>query len=970
MKRYIYTLFIGALLSLTSCVMDDPFVNGGMPTPTPNGNSGIQIIGAAEDFDLKLVGTRADDEGVADSYISEMTMLIFGKDGNMLPAVDANRNPLPSSHINIRRSNPTFLINTSEYNGTGILASMEAGITIKYYDNKAENNDNITACSIYIVANAYHLIGERLEAGEINTKDKLEAALLAVDNLNMPYNEETGEYIGLPMIGCARNEETKEPTTFDLSYKTGENTNNAVATIPLKKLYSKVSFSIQVNSKQLVTGQVPEFKLEDVEVYNVPSKVRMTYQDGNYIDNHGNKYLDKPFSFFDNGMMPKDVVCRHSTSEDTDDVVSFHFYMPEHKVAPQYTETTYPYYPANLPPENRQYFKPKLIEGKIATFVRIYGDYTDHNGNILDVAYDIYLGQDNTDDFTIMRNQHLHNRLIINGITNHKDAYGGENTISIDHRVSMEAIGYDLSIERETLLDSHFEVRPLDIELQPGSSMTIVIDASDRSWVAMENDADADDDNASTEFRKGIRKYFTTGLVGELNGANGGSITIKHSGTKEKEYFRIWFYIDENPNVYDLLLDEGEILESPDGDGSYKVNDNINETDKRSRVAKVYFYFAEDGEPDPTKDPNTILNFQQWNLWRVWSTDRSRFYDIEHEEEYLYNFASNDQYGQPKNGLPWGLNGKQLSYQHDSFICNEDNDDWKSHISANPLKYDFYIGKHDDDNENSDEVTKDGGILHNYAGREFTEEIAKNPNAEITIQDLTLAKEAIGAVEYCYNRNKRNPNGTIAKVDWYLPSTDEMEDIIVAGYSSFKEFQDNYYWTSQPAYVRNAFYYEYHEGSRNSAARDTYAFIAYEDNTEYARATKVIISDNDDYDYIRSGLNKEPANIPEMDAGCISNNATSLGYFNVTYAWYRWVEGLLWWTETKTGTDQWPNERDKDTHFWEKIKGEDKGKRYHLHCGYLDELIQKTIVNGVEETGYRERTEPNRIRAVYRSGTK
>lgn len=973
MKRYIYTLFIGALLSLTSCVMDDPFVNGGMPTPTPNGNSGIQIIGAAEDFDFKQVGTRADDEGVADSYISEMTMLIFCKDGKMLQAVDANKNPLPSSHINIRRSNPTFLINTSEYNGTGILASMEAGITIKYYDNKAENNDNISACSIYIVANAYHLIGEDLEAGDIKTIADLEAALLEVDNLNMPYNEETGEYIGLPMIGCARDEETKEPTTFDLRYKTGNNNNNAVATIPLKKLYSKVSFSIQVNSKQLVTGQVPEFKLENVEVYNVPSEVRMTYQEGNYIDNHGNKYIYKyvndteetAFSFAKNGMMPKDVVCRHSTSEDTDDVVSFHFYMPEHKVTPQYTETTYPDYPDNLPPDNRQYFKPKLIGEKIATFVRIYGAYTDHNGNILDVAYDIYLGQDNTDDFTIMRNQHLHNRLIINGITNHKDAYGGENTISIDHRVSMEAIGYDLSIERETLLDSHFEVRPLDIELQPGSSMTIVIDESDRSWVAMENDAAANDANvyASTTFREGIRKYFTTDLVGELNDTNDGSITIKHSGTKEKEYFRIWFYIDENPNVYDLLLDEEKIEESPDGGGSYNVNDIINEIDKRSRVAKVYFYFAAEGNPDPTKTPNTILNFQQWNLWRVWSTDRSRFYDIEHEEEYLYNFASDDQYGQTKNGMPWGLDGKQLSYQHDSFICEETNSDWTSFIQKNPIKYDFYIGKHDDDNENSDEKTKDGGILHNYAGREFTEEIAKNPNAEITIQDLTLAKEAIGAVEYCYNRNKRNKNGTIAKVDWYLPSTDEMEDIIVAGYSSFKEFQDNYYWTSQPAYIRNAFYYEYFDGSASDRNReDTYVFVVYEDNKTHARATKVVYN-NSKYDYVPSGLNLTSEN---ATFDC-NNPICKDTYFNVMYSWKRWKPLF---SSVRTEEKIGDNAIKTDDHYNEYIGGSATGIRYHVELGHLDDLKQKTVVNGKEETGYRLRTESNRIRAVYRSGTK
>ena len=76
-------------------------------------------------------------------------------------------------------------------------------------------------------------------------------------------------------------------------------------------------------------------------------------------------------------------------------------------------------------------------------------------------------------------------------------------------------------------------------------------------------------------------------------------------------------------------------------------------------------------------------------------------------------------------------------------------------------------------------------------------------------------KRLVLAVEYCYSRNKRNADGTV-DVKWYLPSADELEDFIVAGYSAFKEFQDNYYWTSQPAYIRNAFYYEYYDGSKSN----------------------------------------------------------------------------------------------------------------------------------------------------------
>ena len=906
MKRYLYILALGVLFSFTSCVQEDITIDNG--AYYPSSNSGIQIIGASEDFDVKQVGTRANDNGVSDSFISEMTMLIFKANGDMLTAYNANQEELKSSHINIRRSNPTFLIETSKYYGTGILASMEAGMTIKYYDNTATD---IGACSIYIVANAYHLIGERLEAGEITTLAALNEALLDTNaNLNMPYNEQTGEYIGLPMIGCARDEETGNLATFDLAHHDGESNNNAVATIPLKKLYSKVCFSIQVNSKQLVTGQIPEFRLDDVEVFNVPSQVRMSYLEGDYITNLGDNYLYRyvddtqktSFSFAQKDMMPSDVLCRHSSSEDTDDVVKFHFYMPEHKVTPYVDETRYSY-PANLPKDNRQYFKPKLIKDtnndgitesdKIATFVRIHGSYTDHNGNIHDIAYDIYLGQDNTDDFEVKRNQQLDNKLIITGITNHKDAYdGNDNTISIDHRVSMTNKGYTLSMEREAILDAHFEVRPLDIELQPGSTMTIVIpDVNDKTWVVMESDASADTSGkyVSNTYLKGVRKYFTTSLVSELNTANGGQITIKHSGkTQQKEIHRIWFYVDENPNVYDKLLDQGKISTSPNGNGDYKVNDNVTETDKRYRVAKVNFYFAKEGEPDMTT-PTTTINFQQWNLWRVWAKDDNgkpvRYYDIEHEEEYLNNYASDMQYGQTQDGMAWGLDGIQLSHTHDAYYFDYSPNGilqwiiellgWASYeklvnkvFEGRNIKYDFYLPR---DVEGNSQL-EDAVYIDEYNGYNYNVEIIKTllkltNNDKIKLNNVLLNDNDLkSAIAYCYNKNRRDVDGNICtfnsdgtlnstNLKWYFPSIDEMEDIARGAYDEFDGvFQKNYYWSCQPAYNPIFVDYNVYEmGWGWSDTGDDAEGYYFQDNVNRARSTSVVAENGEFKDVTKSG---------------------------------------------------------------------------------------------------------------------
>ena len=93
---------------------------------------------------------------------------------------------------------------------------------------------------------------------------------------------------------------------------------------------------------------------------------------------------------------------------------------------------------------------------------------------------------------------------------------------------------------------------------------------------------------------------------------------------------------------------------------------------------------------------NVSLNMQQWNLWRVWNKDRSRYYDIEHEEEYLNNYASDQGYGQTYDGMPWGLEGLQLSDTDNAFYIQSkiDSDDITEFFSgrkADPYKYDFYI---------------------------------------------------------------------------------------------------------------------------------------------------------------------------------------------------------------------------------------------------------------------------------------
>ena len=129
---------------------------------------------------------------------------------------------------------------------------------------------------------------------------------------------------------------------------------------------------------------------------------------------------------------------------------------------------------------------------------------------------------------------------------------------------------------------------------------------------------------------------------------------------------------------------------------------------------------------------------------------------------------------------------------------------------------------------------------------EFTKEIVKEANEAINpktskpyIDKLrTLVGDPESAVEYCYNKNKRNPtNNEITDVKWYLPSVDEIEDITVGAYDEFDQvFQNKLYWSSQPAYIQKAWHGTFLFGW---IPYDGYLYI---DNVNYARSTKVLFN--------------------------------------------------------------------------------------------------------------------------------
>lgn len=787
--------------------------------------------------------------------------------------------------------------------------------------------DNYTGkqFAMYIFANMQDAEGfpQTAEAGKgLSLEDFTKCAAAANENVkDIPKN-------GFPMVGSLGN--TLNITGIDSDGKTlilkpaqiegnvdglplvdGDPTDNLE--IPLKSMYAKFSFTISVKPDQEIVGnKAPRFDLEKYAVNNIPATV-----DSNSSTNSDNTVIAT------SGEVSVGSYAQGAT------VAEFYFYLPERSLSPSKAlndvlpdELKKGTYGTDVDADGNGYrdederyhqrFKNKLVEGQAATYVTITGKYTDHQGHFYNVDYNIYLGGNNTDNFNVLRNTHYDNSITIRGISASDDQATNTEAISIDWRVNVErSTPLVINLRRESLLDAHFEVRPLRLRLvgadiPTGTSATVSVLNQDGTtnnipaWIRLE-ESGSTTAHITSGVSAGKRKYFTADLVTNTLKDKTSLTANNLTGNNQT----LWIYVDEN-------------------------------LDTKSRAAIVRVSYA-----GVNKDYKIVQN----GLYKVVGADSGKDYYIEQYEEYLYNYDAEDSYGQTKDeGMQWGLNGVQLSKEYKSFTNDTDNNAWNNYLNSNILPtYDFYIEKHDGTLARAAGAEK----IHSYAGQEFTRVIARNTDAGV--KHLTMAEQPKSAVEYCYNRNKRYSNGSIEKVEWYLPSADELEDFIVAAYSSFKEFQDNYYWTSQPAYIRNVYYYE--DGS------NTFPFIVYDDNPKYARATKVVAKGNNVYEYALSGLN-DKTNVIDPSTGKIldftGSDEINFGYF---YMMYRWKSGT---PDTTLGQDVFGGvvngTQYKGEEFNEKLDGRTTGNRYHVHLGHLDDMTQE---------GYHHRTQQkNRVRCV------
>ena len=334
--------------------------------------------------------------------------------------------------------------------------------------------------------------------------------------------------------------------------------------------------------------------------------------------------------------------------------LKFDFYLPERFLTPNTPAEKFEYPLGKISAEGKGYsnvrdedkkycqrFKPDLVTGaQKATYITLNGHYSDHQGHNWTVTYDIYLGEDNYSDFNFRRNTNYINSVVIRGLSASNDQGQTNYGPFIDHRVTVtRSLPIIINLHRETLLDSHFEVRPLRVRhpggASTGATVTVeILDSlgkseseSDRfpNWVRMEHNNGAGY-ATSTHLASGKRWYFTFDLVtNTLNIESGKLSKVTLNGTNQETF---WIYVDQ--------CDEGAPLNNPN----------------QVRKAKIKVTY-DDGKPD-TENEELVYTICQHLLYPVQTTRSatdvtgtsvaagSYTYYIEYEEEYLHNFDSED----------------------------------------------------------------------------------------------------------------------------------------------------------------------------------------------------------------------------------------------------------------------------------------------------------------------------------------
>ena len=721
--------------------------------------SGVSLSFTSDPMDELKVTTRSSDiKDENEKRINQLYIFFFGSDGEYL--------------------NGGYLTGYPDAAQEGGYYAPGKGVTLLKIDNTLFADEGLAkSATVYAVANV-----DASVFGPDEDNDGRPDGIRNLSDLNslvyMPENVSLGlPSEGMPMVGSKVIDLTKPEETVE-----GERR------IELKALMSRIDVGIELAS-DVQDGNLPSLTLVEWTAKNMPTRVPFTAPGVNAETGAG----------WEEGWTKDVTSSLQRTIFNKNGQIAFTFYMYENvqnaewKVDegeqwanPSLAGEQGGLYPDSIKDYQKQRYKPYLANGNAAA-VELHGFYTTYNGATYEVRYTLYLGANHTDNFQVKRNHQYKNDITIKGLTSQNIGTG---EYTLDARVNMEedVNEFYIAMLRERNHDAHFCVTPMDVymfadeatkqptievilgEVPEGTETPV---SEPEEWIRMERIAAKDMENGTVTHSgfkaytpggdgkhlamgtpwtagNGKRAFFTLGLLkpgGDL--ADATRVTVKNSRD------RVYFYIDENLKLED-----------------------------RSEV--VTLIYKENGQEVKRR----TVEIDQTHLLPVQMRDGGTMY-MEQYEEYLDHYDPLDEYAteQIYTGLPWAEKNSGLDNRTIEQLYAE------GFLGTSLVGTDY---------EAPGQVFNDG---YPYTGFIIF-------RAEQDI--LTLNGKPRSAFEYCYNRNKRHADGRVIadgtyrksnvgnsyfenksnESKWFLPGIRQMEDALTQYYTTFREFQSDYYWSA------------------------------------------------------------------------------------------------------------------------------------------------------------------------------
>lgn len=777
-KHILYASFAVLLIAAVTSCRDDFFGSGDYPEFN---HETSEISFVSDPMQQYNVTSRSSDPKLdEEKKIHNINIFFFSRDGSYLEG--------------------SYLTGNEDAPDNGGYYKTGTGVQVLKIDNDYINTEN--AVTVYAVANVDTLFSKLNNDKRPSVLDEIVAKngmtyKQALESI--VYKPDWGSSVsvgipstGIPMVGFK-----------DIVFQGNNTTPINERIIEMRSLMVRIDVNLQIVSEHGTT-QYPSFLLSDWKILNLPKQVALTEQSGETGRDWADGWKQDEISFsrsmsFVNGEEMKNL-CTFYMFENVQEPEWIKdegevWYNDELEVGATGTETDL--YPPGIEGKEQRY-KPYLAN-KNATAIVLNGLYytynaqTDNTGSTYKVKYILYLGGNHTNDFKLQRNRQYKNNITIKGLLG-MSASPGEYTFDARVNVTEEDNNFYVSILRERNHDAHPCVTPMDVYMfkeNEGKDVRMEVYVREvgadgkpnnevPNWIRMEcipaknmaegsvpdelkdvcfawkdhlNDIDYDNvTDPSWRAGNGKRNYFTEDLMSKLS----------DKVTLETHRDRVYLYIDENLNEsIEPLTGQREAFVVMD-----YYEDDVKKGEKTILIAQYPFLEVQVyGRDGPTRDKGLLYP----NNDDIDGIGDGVIY-MEQIEEYLEHYDPLDTYntGLVYNGLQWGER-KSLN------LNGRNQGDWDrngnySYNSADP--WDNYI-----------------------LGLYYTQQIITAYGQTVR----TLNAKPRSAVEYCWNRNKRNSNGEVANPKYFLPGIRQMEDALYTYYNSFNEFQDNFYWSSAVA---------------------------------------------------------------------------------------------------------------------------------------------------------------------------